>query len=34
LDERVMAEVNAAHKAAESAPYPDVEWAMGPIFAA
>ncbi len=34
LDARVMAEVNAAHLDAERAPYPDVEWAMGPVYAA
>ena len=32
-DARVMAEVDAAHKAAEEAPYPDVEWAAGPVYA-
>jgi 2-oxoisovalerate dehydrogenase E1 component alpha subunit len=32
-DERVMVEVNAAHQAAESAPYPEVEWAAGPVYA-
>ena len=34
LDARVMAEVNTAHLDAERAPYPDVEWAMGPVYAA
>ena len=33
LDARVMAEVNAAHLDAERAPYPEVEWAMGPVYA-
>lgn len=34
LDGRVMAEVNAAHQAAELAPYPPIEWAAGPVYAA
>lgn len=34
LDARVMDEVNAAHQAAELAPYPPIEWAAGPVFAA
>ncbi len=33
VDERVMAEVNAAHQAAERAPYPPIEWAAGPVYA-
>jgi 2-oxoisovalerate dehydrogenase E1 component alpha subunit len=32
-DEQIMAEVNHAHQTAESAPYPDVEWAAGPVYA-
>jgi 2-oxoisovalerate dehydrogenase E1 component alpha subunit len=33
LDEQIVDEVNHAHQAAESAPYPPVEWAAGPVFA-
>jgi 2-oxoisovalerate dehydrogenase E1 component alpha subunit len=33
LDEQIVDEVNHAHQAAESAPYPNVEWAAGPVFA-
>ena len=33
LDERIVDEVNSAHQAAEAAPYPNVEWAAGPVFA-
>lgn len=32
-DEQIMAEVNHAHQTAEMAPYPDVEWAAGPVYA-
>ncbi len=32
-DEQIMTEVNQAHQAAESAPFPDVEWGAGPVFA-
>ena len=32
-DAKVMAEVDEAHHTAEAAPYPDVEWAAGPVFA-
>jgi 2-oxoisovalerate dehydrogenase E1 component alpha subunit len=33
LDEQIVDEVNHAHQAAEAAPYPEVEWAAGPVFA-
>jgi 2-oxoisovalerate dehydrogenase E1 component alpha subunit len=33
LDERIVDEVNHAHQTAETAPYPNVEWAAGPVFA-
>src|SRR5512143_1997046 len=33
LDEQLAAEVNHAHETAEGAPYPNVEWAAGPVFA-
>ncbi len=33
LDERIADEVNRAHETAENAPYPDVEWAAGPVYA-
>ncbi|HZY42380.1 MAG TPA: thiamine pyrophosphate-dependent enzyme, partial [Anaerolineae bacterium] len=33
-DEHVSAEVNHAHQTAERAPYPDVAWAAGPVYAA
>ncbi|HTP08355.1 MAG TPA: thiamine pyrophosphate-dependent dehydrogenase E1 component subunit alpha [Anaerolineae bacterium] len=33
LDEQIVDEVNHAHQAAEVAPYPNVEWAAGPVFA-
>jgi 2-oxoisovalerate dehydrogenase E1 component alpha subunit len=33
LDEQIVDEVNHAHQTAEAAPYPDVEWAEGPVFA-
>ena len=33
LDERMVAEVNHAHQTAEAAPYPNVEWAAGPVYA-
>jgi len=28
-----MQEINAAHQAAELAPYPPLEWAAGPVYA-
>jgi 2-oxoisovalerate dehydrogenase E1 component alpha subunit len=34
LNARVLAEVNHAHQTAERAPYPDVAWAAGPVYAA
>jgi 2-oxoisovalerate dehydrogenase E1 component alpha subunit len=33
LDEQIVDEVNHAHQTAEVAPYPDVEWAAGPVYA-
>jgi 2-oxoisovalerate dehydrogenase E1 component alpha subunit len=33
LDEQIVDEVNHAHQAAEAAPYPNVDWAAGPVFA-
>jgi 2-oxoisovalerate dehydrogenase E1 component alpha subunit len=33
LDEQIVDEVNHAHQTAEAAPYPDVAWAAGPVFA-
>ncbi|CAG0931963.1 2-oxoisovalerate dehydrogenase E1 component alpha subunit [Thermoflexales bacterium] len=33
LDEQLADEVNQAHQAAEAAPYPEVEWAAGPVYA-
>ncbi len=33
LDEQIVDEVNHAHQIAEAAPYPNVEWAAGPVFA-
>jgi 2-oxoisovalerate dehydrogenase E1 component alpha subunit len=33
LDEHAVDEVNHAHQTAETAPYPNVEWAAGPVFA-
>ncbi len=33
FDDRALKEVNQAHQTAEMAPYPDVEWAAGPVFA-
>jgi 2-oxoisovalerate dehydrogenase E1 component alpha subunit len=33
LDEQIVDEVNHAHQTAEAAPYPNVEWAAGPVFA-
>jgi 2-oxoisovalerate dehydrogenase E1 component alpha subunit len=33
MESRAKAEVDAAHQAAESAPYPPVETGMGPVFA-
>ena len=33
LDEQIVDEVNHAHQAAETAPYPSVEWATGPMYA-
>ncbi len=33
LDEQIVEEVNRAHEQAEAAPYPEVEWAAGPLFA-
>ena len=33
LDEQIVDEVNYAHQTAEAAPYPNVEWAAGPVFA-
>ena len=34
LEARALDEVNRAHQAAEAAPFPEVEWAAGPVFAA
>ncbi|MGH2593787.1 MAG: thiamine pyrophosphate-dependent dehydrogenase E1 component subunit alpha [Anaerolineae bacterium] len=33
IDDRSMAEVDEAQRFAESAPFPDVSWAAGPVFA-
>ena len=33
LDEQIVDEVNHAHLTAEAAPYPNVDWAAGPVFA-
>ncbi len=33
LDEQIVDEVNHAHQAAEAAPYPNEEWAAGPVYA-
>lgn len=33
IEQRALAEVDDALRFAESAPYPPVEWAMGPVFA-
>jgi 2-oxoisovalerate dehydrogenase E1 component alpha subunit len=33
LDEQIVDEVNHAHQTAETAPYPPVEWAAGPVYA-
>ena len=33
LDEQIVDEVNHAHQTAEAAPYPNLEWAAGPVFA-
>jgi len=33
LDEQIVDEVNHAHQTAEAAPYPNVDWAAGPVFA-
>lgn len=33
LDDRALTEVNQAQQIAEAAPYPDVEWAAGPVYA-
>jgi 2-oxoisovalerate dehydrogenase E1 component alpha subunit len=33
LDEQIVDEVNNAHQTAEAAPYPNVEWAAGPVYA-
>ncbi len=33
IDDRALAEVDAAQRFAESAPFPDVSWAAGPVFA-
>ncbi|HQX09705.1 MAG TPA: thiamine pyrophosphate-dependent dehydrogenase E1 component subunit alpha [Thermoflexales bacterium] len=33
IEERALIEVDAAHRAAEAAPYPPNAWALGPVFA-
>jgi 2-oxoisovalerate dehydrogenase E1 component alpha subunit len=33
IDERALAEVDEAHRFVENAPYPDVSWGAGPVFA-
>jgi TPP-dependent pyruvate/acetoin dehydrogenase alpha subunit len=33
-NEQIMAEVNQAQQTAELAPYPEVEWGAGPVYAA
>jgi 2-oxoisovalerate dehydrogenase E1 component alpha subunit len=33
IEERALVEVDAAHRAAEAAPYPPNAWALGPVFA-
>lgn len=33
IEEQALADVDAAHRAAEAAPYPPNAWALGPVFA-